>query len=93
MSKERKTWYAIKSRCHNPKVPSFNYYGGRGIKVCKQWRLSFDHFLADVGKAPSLAHSLDRYPNPDGDYKPGNVRWATMQEQGRNKSKRYKGHT
>jgi hypothetical protein len=87
-SKEQKTWRSIIYRCHNEASHGYYKYGARGIKVCKQWRNSFDTFLASVGKAPSLAHSIDRYPNPDGHYEPGNVRWATAQEQGCNRSKR-----
>src|SRR6185436_8132120 len=58
---------------------------GRGVRVCAEWRNNFDAFLAYVGKRPSKRHSLDRYPNKDGDYAPGNVRWATQHEQARNR--------
>lgn len=72
----------MRARCRNPKLPRFPLYGGRGIKVCERWQ-SFEAFLHDVGRAPSRAHSLDRIDN-DGNYEPGNVRWATDTEQCRN---------
>lgn len=88
-SAEYMAWENMKSRCYNKKFPQFNDYGGRGIEVCEQWRgpKSFQNFLKDVGPRPSAQHSLDRFPNPDGNYEPGNVRWATRKEQNRNTSK------
>lgn len=79
------SWSAMKQRCYNPKTTGYASYGGRGIRVCDRWRESFEAFVADVGERPSLRHSLDRYPDVDGHYEPGNVRWATTREQGRNK--------
>jgi len=64
----------------------WKYYGGRGIKVCAAWRHNFPAFLACVGRRPSRTHSIDRINN-DGNYKPGNVRWATKQEQTDNRRK------
>lgn len=56
-----------------------------GITVCERWRDSFENFLADMGERPSKAHSIDRFPNRDGNYEPGNCRWATAIEQSRNR--------
>lgn len=82
-----RSWNAMKERCLNPRHTSYRRYGGRGIKVCAAWEASFEAFLRDVGERPA-GRTLDRYPNPDGNYEPGNVRWATPLEQARNKSKR-----
>lgn len=76
----------MKERCYNPKDSSYYRYGGRGIGVCDRWLNSFENFLEDVGEPPDPSMTLDRYPNQDGNYEPGNVRWATAQEQHRNKS-------
>lgn len=73
-------WITMRARCKYPSVPSYPNYGGRGIKVCDRWDKSFGYFLEDMGKRPSSQHSLDRINN-DGDYEPGNVRWATRREQ------------
>jgi hypothetical protein len=80
-STEYTIWAKMKQRCHNPDDPNWHNYGARGIKVCQRWRNSFQAFFKDVGFRPSLLHSLDRWPNNDGDYKPTNVRWATREEQ------------
>lgn len=72
----------MRNRCTNKKSPSFNNYGGRGIRICRRWQ-KFENFFADVGKAPTLKHTIDRINNNRG-YYPGNVRWATPLEQGRN---------
>jgi hypothetical protein len=82
---EYHSWSGILARCTNPTDKAYNRYGGRGIKVCDQWRHSYETFLADVGRRPSPKHSIDRFPNNDGNYEPGNVRWATRIEQNRNK--------
>ena len=80
-STEYRVWAGMKQRCHNPACKHFLRYGGRGISVCQRWRDSFQDFLADVGRRPSMRHSLDRWPNNDGNYEPGNTRWATREEQ------------
>jgi len=77
-------WYAMKQRCHNSKHSGYRNYGGRGIKVCDRWLNSFKDFLKDIGKRPSLKHSIDRVNN-DSNYEPGNCRWATRKQQANNK--------
>lgn len=83
-SDEYRIWSAMKKRCHTPGMKAFAMYGGRGISVCPRWRESFENFYADMGPRPSKAHSIDRYPNKNGNYEPGNCRWATWKEQARN---------
>jgi hypothetical protein len=85
-----RSWKAMIQRCHNPNAQHYAYYGGRGITVCDRWRLSFADFLADMGERPSLLQSIDRYPDNDGGYEPGNCRWATRTQQQRN-TRRSKG--
>lgn len=76
-------WVSMKTRCHNPRSLNYRGYGSRGIKVCVRWLHSFANFLADMGPRPSKLHSLDRIDN-DGNYNPGNCRWATHVEQQQN---------
>ena len=71
-------------------MDDYERYGGRGITVCERWQ-TFENFLKDVGSAPSEKHSIDRI-NSDGNYEPGNVRWATNSEQIRN-SRAHKEYT
>jgi hypothetical protein len=72
------------NRCKHSCVNGFEYYGGRGITVCERWQ-SFENFLADMGPKPSSRHSIDRYPNNDGNYEPSNCRWATAKQQNDNR--------
>jgi hypothetical protein len=76
-------WNQMRDRCRNKNNANYKNYGGRGISVCSRWD-SFALFAQDVGQRPSPNHSIDRYPNPDGNYEPGNVRWATQKQQVRN---------
>lgn len=85
LTPEYKSWEGMIGRCTNVKVKNYGNYGGRGITVCARWRSDFAAFLADVGQRPTVEHSLDRFPNNDGNYEPGNVRWATVTEQARNR--------
>lgn len=82
--KEYRNWMGMLNRCRNPNFKDWEYYGGRGITVCERWKNSFRFFLDDMGPRPSDAHSIDRI-NVDGNYEPGNCRWATPKEQAQNR--------
>jgi hypothetical protein len=77
-----RSWKAMRERCE-PTYREHAYYADRGITVCERWA-AFENFIADMGERPD-GMTLDRYPNNDGNYEPGNCRWATPKQQARNR--------
>jgi hypothetical protein len=90
-SREYTAWLNIKDRCMNPDNESYGDYGGRGICVAARWLdgenglSGYQCFLADMGRKPNPGLWIDRYPNNNGNYEPGNCRWATPSQQQRNR--------
>lgn len=78
-----RVWQDMRARCADQNDKRWKDYGGRGITVCERWNMSVAAFIADMGPDPGAEYSLDRINN-DGNYEPGNVRWATRFEQARN---------
>lgn len=89
---EYSAWLEMRARCGNPNNQRYRRYGGRGIAVCVEWEDSFEAFFSHIGPRPTQPenkreYSLDRI-DPDGDYRPGNVRWATAVVQANNRSRK-----
>lgn len=98
---EYDSWYLMIRRCYRNDTKTYSRYAGRGITVCARWRepngQGLLNFIADMGRKPSPKHTIDRYPDPDGNYEPGNCRWATPEEQANNRKNTvlltYRGET
>lgn len=78
------SWKHMKSRCMSPSNDGYKDYGGRGVSVCQEW-IAFEGFWKDMGDTWREGLSIDRYPDVNGNYEPGNCRWATPKEQGNNR--------
>lgn len=87
-TKEYTLWCNIKQRCYNINHDQFKDYGGRGIKMYEPWINSYEAFrdwiITNLKRKPGSKYSIDRINN-DGNYEPGNLRWATKKQQANNK--------
>jgi hypothetical protein len=81
---EYRVWLAMRERCSDPNNKFYRRYGGRGIRVCARWQADFAAFYEDMGPRPGDRWSIDRIDN-DGNYEPGNCRWATAEQQRANR--------
>jgi hypothetical protein len=84
LTPEYRSWQSMINRCENTRDRAWPSYGGRGIKVCPEWRESFEVFLQHMGTRPGPRHSIER-SNNDGNYEPSNCCWATKKTQARNR--------
>jgi len=82
---EYRSWLHMRERCSNSASKDYPDYGGRGIAVCPAWVNDYSAFLKDMGRRPTAKHSLDRFPDTNGDYEPRNCRWATPSQQVNNR--------
>lgn len=84
-------WTNMKTRCTNSNSRDYHRYGGRGIKICSRWqdgesgKSGYECFLFDMGRRPSAQHSIDRFPDNNGNYQKDNCRWATKTQQANNR--------
>lgn len=79
-------WNGMIRRCTDPKHTRWEWYGGRGIKVCDRWRV-FVNFYADMGEPPTDEHSIERV-DVNGNYEPSNCMWLPLKEQAKNRRPR-----
>jgi hypothetical protein len=86
-TREYRLWASMIARCHRNSDAAYSRYGGRGVSVCEEWRSDFKDFYDHITKLPGYGEpgrSIDRIDN-NGNYEPGNIRWATNKQQSRNR--------